>query len=68
MSIRLAVYLAVLGYGVWYTADPLRSLKRKYGEDEVPRFAVRAARIAGAIIILVGLAGAAHDIWQMISG
>ena len=41
-------------YGIMYAANPVKSLEKKYAGDEVPKIAVRTARISGTVIAIVG--------------
>ena len=49
------VGLIALVYGIFYTANPMPTLKKKYGEEEVPKLAVRTARISGVVLIIAGI-------------
>lgn len=57
---------AVIAYGVWYARDPMPSLKRKYGNDEVPELAKRTARIVGIVTAAVGAAALVTTLVKML--
>ena len=42
-------------YGVWYAINPLPPLQRKFGNDEVPKQSILAARISGVVIAVIGV-------------
>lgn len=65
--IYLIAFACVLAYGLWYAADPMKSLRRKYGEDDVPPVAVKTARIMGIVIALIGAAGIVYAIVTMVT-
>lgn len=68
MFVYLIIYLCILAYGVWYAIDPTRSLKRKYGEQDIPPLTIKTARIIGIFFIVVGLAGAIYSTVRLLQG
>ncbi len=66
--IYIILLALVEAYGVWYAVDPMRSLRRKYGDDEVPKTAIQTARISGVVIAVLGVAGIIYFLIQMASG
>ena len=61
----LIAFACVMAYGIWYAMNPMRSLKRKYMDDDVPPLAVKTARITGIIIAVVGAGGIVYSVIQM---
>jgi hypothetical protein len=54
--ISLIASLVLAVYGVWYAKDPMRILRRKYGSDEVPQTSIKAARVIGVVLVVIGVA------------
>lgn len=52
-------------YGILYAVNPMKSLEKKYKGDEVPKIAVRTARISGVVIALIGAAAAVYNFIQL---
>ena len=61
--IFLGVFCVV--YGIMYAANPMKSLEKKYAGDEVPKIAVRTARISGVVIAAVGAVVAVYNFIQL---
>ena len=57
MAVYLIIWVAVLAYGVWYAMNPMRVLSKKYMGDEVPPVAVKAARVMGVVLAVIGVVG-----------
>ncbi len=55
-DILLVLLVCVVVYGIWYAVNPMASLRRKYRGEEVPKTAIQTARIAGAVIAVLGAA------------
>ena len=66
--IYLVILALVIAYGVWYAVDPMRVLRRKYGNEEVPKTAIQTARISGIIIAVLGLACFIYIAVKLVSG
>ena len=47
--------LIALVYGVFYAVNPMPTLKKKFGEDEVPKWGVTTARVSGVVLAVVGI-------------
>ena len=66
--ISLVIMLCVTAYGVWYAINPKPSLRRRFGDREIPARALRTARIFGVIIAVLGAAVSVYMIVRMMSG
>jgi small-conductance mechanosensitive channel len=55
--IYLIAFLVIAVYGAWYAKDPMRSLRRKFGTDEVPKASIQTARVVGIALVVIGVAG-----------
>lgn len=65
--VYVIVFACVLAYGIWYARNPMRSLKRKYMNDEVPPISIKTARIMGIIIALIGAGGIVYSLIKMVA-
>ena len=66
--ISLVIMLCVTAYGVWYAINPKPSLRRRFGDREIPAGTLRTARIFGVIIAVLGAAVSVYMIVRMMSG
>ena len=64
----LIIGICVLAYGIYYTVNPMRSLKRKYWNEPVPELAVKSARVVGVVIIVIGAVVAVNGLLQLTAG
>ena len=52
-------------YGIMYAANPMKSLEKKYMGDDIPKIAVRTARISGVVIAIVVAVVAVYNFIQL---
>ncbi len=61
----IIVFACVLIYGIWYAMNPMRSLKRKYMNEEIPPISIKTARIIGVILAVIGAGGIIYSLIRM---
>ena len=66
--ISIIIMLCVTAYGIYYAINPKPSLRRTFGNREIPAGALRTARIFGVIIAVLGAAVSVYMIVRMMSG
>ena len=66
--ISIIIMLCVTAYGIYYAINPKPSLRRRFGDREIPAGALRTARIFGVVIGVLGAAGSVYMIVRLMSG
>ena len=66
--ISVIIMLCVTAYGIYYAINPKPSLRRRFGDREIPAGALRTARIFGVIIAVLGAAVSVYMIVRLMSG
>ena len=64
--ISLIIMLCVTVYGIYYAVNPMPSLKRKFKNRDVPRSTIRAARVSGVVLAVLGVAFSVFFIVRMV--
>lgn len=68
MIAYLIAGVVIIVYGAWYASDPLRWLKKKYSGEGVPKDALKAARVIGILIAVIGAAVILYGLVGLIRG
>ena len=52
------LFVAMAAYGVYYAISPVRSLRRRFSDEEITEEKIKTARIIGVVTAVVGAVAA----------